>query len=85
MDSLPQELVDRISSYLGRNDLKNTLLLTTKFQHAAEQYSEAFSTYTLTEDNVGDFVEICGGRLAQHLRNIKFRTSLPALDIIAVY
>ena len=81
MDSLPQELVDRISNYLGRNDLKNTLLLSTKFQRGAERYSEAFSTYTLTEDNVDEFVEFCGGRLAQHLRNIKFRTSLPALDI----
>lgn len=81
MDSLPQELVDRISSYLGRHDLKNTLLLSTKFQRGAERYSEAFSTYTLTEDNVDEFVEFCGGRLAQHLRNIKFRTSLPALDI----
>jgi hypothetical protein len=83
MDSLPQELVDRISSYLGRNDLKNTLLLNAKFQRAAEQYSEAFSTYTLTEDNVGDFVEFCDGRLAQHLRTVKFPTCLPALDMAA--
>jgi hypothetical protein len=81
MDSLPQELIDRISSYLERNDLRNTLLLNAKFQRAAEQYSEAFSTYTLTEDNVGDFVEFCGGRLAQHLRTIKFPTCLPALDM----
>ncbi|KAH6638042.1 hypothetical protein C7974DRAFT_422975 [Boeremia exigua] len=81
MDSLPQELVDHISSYLGRNDLKNTLLLTTKFQRVAEQYSEAFSTYTISEDNNGDFVNFCRGRLVQHLRNIKFWPSLPALDM----
>ena len=83
MESLPQELVDRISSYLGPKELKNTLLLNAKYQRAAEQYSEAFSTYTLTEDNVGDFVEFCGGRLAQHLRIIKFQTCLPALDMDA--
>ncbi|KAG9206994.1 hypothetical protein G6514_000285 [Epicoccum nigrum] len=80
MDKLPQELIDRIGSYLEINDLKKILLLNTKLQRAAERYSEAFSTYTLTEDNVGDFLDFCGGRLAQHLRNIKFRTSLPALD-----
>jgi hypothetical protein len=81
MDSLPQELIDRISAYLGRNDLKNTLLLNPKFQRAAEQYSEAFSIYTLAGDNVSDFVEFCGGRLVQHLRTIKFQTCLPALDM----
>jgi hypothetical protein len=80
MDSLPQELIDRISTYLEISDLKKTLLLNTKFQLAAERYSEAFSTYSLTEDNVGDFLDFCGGRLAQHLQNLKFRTSLPALD-----
>lgn len=80
MDSLPQELIDRISSYLEISDLKNLLLLNTKFQLAAERYSEAFSTYTLTVDNVGEFLNFCGGRLAQHLQNIKFRASLPALD-----
>jgi hypothetical protein len=80
MDRLPQELIDRISNYLEINDLKKILLLNAKFQLAAERYSEAFSTYSLTEDNVGDFLDFCGGRLAQHLQNIKFRTSLPALD-----
>jgi hypothetical protein len=74
MDSLPQELIDRISTYLEISDLKKTLLLNTKFQLAAERYSEAFSTYSLTEDNVGDFLDFCGGRLAQHLQNLKFRT-----------
>lgn len=81
MDNLPQDLVDRISSNLERNDLKNTLSLSPQFQRAAEQYSEAFSTYSLSEENVDNFVKIYGGRLAQYLRKIKFRTILPALDM----
>ena len=82
MDNLPQELVDHVSSYLGRNDLKNTLLLSSRFQRAAEQYSGVFSTYALTEDNVDNFFGFCSGRRAQYLRNIEFRTSLPAFEVV---
>ncbi|KAJ4988692.1 hypothetical protein SVAN01_05825 [Stagonosporopsis vannaccii] len=80
MDSLPQEIVDRISISLSRDDLKNTLLLSARFQRAAEQYSEAFTTYILTKDNVVDFNRFCSGRLVQHLRNIKVIVDVNAFE-----
>jgi hypothetical protein len=36
MNQLPQELVDRISSFLSPDDLKNTLLLAHAFRFPAE-------------------------------------------------
>jgi hypothetical protein len=80
MNNLPQELVDRISSFLDREDLKNTLLLSREFQHAAEQFSGAFSSYALTEDNDSEFLGTYSGRHFRHLRTVEFRTSVPALD-----
>jgi hypothetical protein len=80
MNNLPQELVDRISSYLSREDLKNTLLLSLKFQHAAEQYSGSFSKFALTEDNADQFLIMYSGRHLRHLRDLEFRTELPALE-----
>ena len=57
MNSLPQELVDRISSYLHYEDLKNTLFLSRNFQYAAEKYPGAFLKYDLTEENADKFLE----------------------------
>ena len=79
LSDLPQELVDHISSYLGREDLKHTLLVSPKFQRAVEEYSGAFSKYSLTKDNVDKFVETFSGRIFRHLRRVKFRTSVPGL------
>jgi hypothetical protein len=79
LNDLPQELVDHVSSYLGREDLKHTLLVSPKFQRAAEEYSGAFTKYALTEDNVDKFVETFNGRIFRHLRRVKFRTSVPSL------
>ena len=81
LNSLPQRLIDPISRYLETNNLKEILFLNTKSQPAAERYSDAYFTYTLTEDNVGDVLDFCGVRLAQHLQNIRCRTNLPALDL----
>jgi hypothetical protein len=80
MNNLPQELVDQISSYLSRGDLKNTLLLSREFQNAAEQYSGAFSGFVLAEDNASKFLETYSGRHFRHLRTVEFRLRLSALD-----
>jgi hypothetical protein len=79
LSALPQELVDHISSYLGRKDLKHTLLISPKFQRAAEEYSGAFKEYALTEENIDKFVETFSSRSFRHLRRVKFRTSVPGL------
>lgn len=79
MENLPQELVDRISSFLDRSDLKNTLLLSQSFQYAAEQYSEAFQNFTLTTGNVDEFFSTYSGRRFSYLRNVVFETYFPAL------
>jgi hypothetical protein len=80
MNNIPQELVDHISSYLSREDLKNTLLLSRQFQHAAENYSKAFRSYVLTESNAEKFVEMYSSHRFRYLRYLHFLTGLPALD-----
>ena len=80
MDDLPQELIDNISSFLAYDDLKNTLIVSTKFQIAAESCSRAFEKYTLTEDNATNFLSTYGGRRIRYLRRIRFKPMLPTLD-----
>lgn len=80
MNNLPQELVDRISFYLSRDELKNTLLLSHHFRFAAEQYSGAFTEYALTEENAEKFLDTYNSYRFRYLRNVSFATSFPALD-----
>ncbi|KAF1971549.1 hypothetical protein BU23DRAFT_569717 [Bimuria novae-zelandiae CBS 107.79] len=81
MNKLPQELVDNISRYLDRDDLKNTLLLSRQVQYAAERYSGAFSTYILNKHNSDRFLKIYEGqRFFRYLRRVEFRTSVRGLE-----
>ncbi|KAL5391763.1 hypothetical protein DPSP01_001051 [Paraphaeosphaeria sporulosa] len=80
MNEIPQELVDRISSYLDRADLKNTLLISRKFQSAAERYSTAFQSYVLTESNARVFSERYSSRRFRYLRYLHYYTHFPKLD-----
>ncbi|KAF2706353.1 hypothetical protein K504DRAFT_459648 [Pleomassaria siparia CBS 279.74] len=81
MDRLSQELVDHISGYLSRGDLKNTLLLSRKFQYAAERYSEAFSNFDLTwEENATKFLSIYSNYRFRYLRTVSFETTVPAIN-----
>lgn len=75
MNKLPQELIDRISSYLEREDLRNTLFISRQFQHAAEQYSAAFESYVLTESNADKFLETYSDRRFNYLRYLHFSTA----------
>jgi hypothetical protein len=72
MDQLPQELVDRISSFLSSGDLKNTLLLSHAFRFSAEKYSGAFATFNLNESNAEKFINIFSGHRLLYLRNLVF-------------
>ncbi|KAJ4298084.1 hypothetical protein N0V90_005983 [Kalmusia sp. IMI 367209] len=76
INELPQELVDRISDYLDTKDLENTLLLSQKFQHAAERKSGAFCTFTLTRSNASKFLSIYSTRRLRYLRHVWFKTSV---------
>ncbi|KAF1967573.1 hypothetical protein BU23DRAFT_602762 [Bimuria novae-zelandiae CBS 107.79] len=80
MNNLPQELVDHITSYLSREDLKNTLFLSRHFQYAAEQYSRAFQSYNLTENNANKFVDIYSSRRFSYLWYLHYSTRSSALD-----
>jgi hypothetical protein len=80
MDKLPQELVDNISAYLELKDLKNTLLVSRKFQYAAEQYSRVYENFHLTEQNADQFVSRYDGYRFRYLRNVLFETSFPTFD-----
>lgn len=80
MNGLPQEIVDNICSHLDHDNLKSVLLLSRKFQYAAEQYSEAFERFGLTTESIETFVEIYTGRRFRYLRQLEFRTILPTPD-----
>ncbi|KAL1593136.1 hypothetical protein SLS60_010743 [Paraconiothyrium brasiliense] len=84
MDSFPQELIDRITSFLAYNDLKNTLLVSRKFQYAAERASGEFAFFAFrkhTPDEQQDFLSKFGGggRRFRYLRDVHVRTSVPPL------
>jgi hypothetical protein len=77
MDQLPQELVDRISSYLSRESLKNTLLLSRSFRYPAEKYSRAFTTFSLNEDTDRKFISTFSGYRLSYLRYLELEIRLP--------
>ncbi|KAF2447607.1 hypothetical protein P171DRAFT_470844 [Karstenula rhodostoma CBS 690.94] len=78
MEHLPQELIDKISSHLDANELKQTLTVNQKFQAAAERYSGAFVEYSLTEANFNKFLDTFSNHRFRYLRRVKFATVLPA-------
>ncbi|CAI6337531.1 unnamed protein product [Periconia digitata] len=82
MDSLPQEMIDRISGYLPYNDLKNTLLVSRRFSHAAERESGAFSRFDLNGANADNFLTVYSTRRWRYLRHVEFRTHLHPLPAI---
>ena len=51
MNTLPAELIDRISSLLDYSDLKHTLLLSPVFHAAAEFHSGAFARFRFDTRN----------------------------------
>jgi hypothetical protein len=77
MDRLPQELVDRVSSFLSRESLKNTLLLSHAFRSAAEKYSGAFARFALNKDTAAKFTSTFSGYRLSYLRNLEFGIRLP--------
>ncbi|KAF2130886.1 hypothetical protein P153DRAFT_287537 [Dothidotthia symphoricarpi CBS 119687] len=77
MDQLPQELVDRISSYLSPDDLKNTLLLSHAFRFSTEKYSGAFARFALNEDTAEKFIDTFSGHRLLYLRDLEFGIRLP--------
>lgn len=74
MNSLPQELVDRICSYLSSEELKPTLTLNKAFNAATERLSGAFCSFELTKENSQKFIAIYRGRRLRLLRDVVFRT-----------
>lgn len=80
MNDLPQELVDRISSFLDREDLRNTLLLSRSFHFAAEEFSGVFRHFNLTSENANSFISTFSGRRFAYLRELEFETILSPLE-----
>ena len=76
MNELPQEIIDTICGYLDHDNLKSVLLLSRKFQYAAEEHSEAFETFCLTTESIDKFVETYTGRHFRYLRLLEVRTPL---------
>ncbi|CAN9423397.1 unnamed protein product [Alternaria alternata] len=79
MEGLPQELIDKISSYLPRRDLCNVLTLTGKFRFAAERHCGAFSKFTINENNSVDFLARFSSHRLLYLKEVIFRPTFPTL------
>lgn len=81
MENLPQEIVDRISSFLTVSDLRQTLTVSQQFQQAAERYSGAFDSFDLhaTDACTQKLLSVFAGRRFRYLRRIHLRTELPRL------
>lgn len=82
MDTLPQELIHQISSYLSSQDLRRTLLVCRRFQFAAEEASGRFQFFafkTHTDVERQKFLALFGGdgRRFRYLRNIHVFTFVP--------
>ncbi|KAJ4324519.1 hypothetical protein N0V94_001259 [Neodidymelliopsis sp. IMI 364377] len=79
MDSLPQELVDRISHCLSRQDLRHILFLNKAFNAAAERLSGKFDKFEVYDGNLPKFIGIYGGARLRLLREIVFRLRFPPI------
>jgi hypothetical protein len=77
MNQLPHELVDRVSSFLSPESLKNTLLLSHAFRSAAEKYSGAFARFALNKDTAENFTTTFSGYRLSYLRDLEFEIHLP--------
>ncbi|KAF2241818.1 hypothetical protein BU26DRAFT_555975 [Trematosphaeria pertusa] len=77
MDWLPQELVDKVASYLSKDDLESVLTLSSKLRYAAERHSGAFTSFNITEDNAEKFVVLFSGHRLPYLREVRFLPWFP--------
>lgn len=80
MDSLPQELVERVCGFLTRDDLKNTITLSRAFQYASERASGAYTTFDLNSSNLEEFNKKYAGHRWAYLRHVRFQTHIPPYD-----
>lgn len=80
MNNLPQEMVDHVCSYLDHDSLKSTLLVSQKFQLAAELYSGAFRSFTLTKDNIDIFIATYSSRRFRYLQELEYQVIIPASE-----
>lgn len=81
MDTMPQEVIDRISTHLDLYDLRLTLTVNSKFQASAERYSEAYKYFYLHSTTADRFLRTFSGRHFRHLRRVQFATELIPSDI----
>lgn len=77
MDRLPLEIIEMISTYLKRKDLKSTLTLSQKFHYAAERYSRYYDNFKLTEHNEDCFIKtyfgvLLRGRKTETMYRLRF-------------
>ncbi|USP75704.1 hypothetical protein yc1106_02978 [Curvularia clavata] len=77
MNNLPQELVDKICSYLTIEELKKVLLLTRQFRYGAERFCGIYDNFDIEKRNAQEFVECFSGHRLSFLRELKFRPVLP--------
>lgn len=79
---LPQELIDRICSYLLPEDLKSAYYVSVNFRQAAEENAGRFRTLEveITDENKDEFLKrYCGFRL-RYLRNVQFHVEFPIIE-----
>jgi len=85
MDDLPQELIDRISSFLDPSDLSNTLTVSHKFRLAAERYCRAYNSFALHswDESKQQLLKTFSKhpRRFTYLRDVVLYTELPDLRV----
>lgn len=83
MDKFPQELVHQVCYFLERDDLKSALLVSRRFQYAAEQASGAFACFAFRDNDAKErerFSATFRTHRSRYLRKVEIYTSFPALE-----
>lgn len=83
MEDFPQELVNQVCYFLEQDDLKSTLLVSRRFQHATEQASGAFACFAFKNNDVEErdrFLTTFRTHRSRYLRRVEIYTSFPALE-----
>ncbi|RDL32980.1 uncharacterized protein BP5553_08419 [Venustampulla echinocandica] len=81
MDRLPQELIDRITSYLDDDALESTLTVSRKFNIATEIKSEIWERYSVDGSDIDMFLKLYNNHRFRYLTDLTFTTSFPPLEV----
>ncbi|KAH4848331.1 hypothetical protein HBH75_154950 [Parastagonospora nodorum] len=77
MEHIPQEVVEKICTYLPKGSLKAVLTINSNFRFVAERCSGAFEKFTIDGSDFDTFCAPITGHRLMYFRELIFRPSLP--------